>query len=285
MVLVKATFQNVVRRFSNPDGAVFDDLRKKLLVIFPELKGTVPDSLVLYYRDPDSDLVAISSDEELHTAEQLVGDDNTLKLLVGVTDVQEEDKCDEEADIDLFDLLHSSLFNRHPLVTHHSSLFGGDPFTSSIGLFNGPTWSDCRRILQQQEEHLRKRREYEERMRKAHLEHLKEMKEKAKRVEEERRKKGAEIKKKCTEIKLKEGSEMSVPQFPPGWIANPFGSWKPVVYQSPCGSSSCVWGGPWGYTAYYGENKEQEQEKKENAKQNKNDESTPQEYTEQKTEA
>lgn len=249
MVFVKATYRNTVRRFSVPDGIQFDDTRKKLVEIFPELKGTTSDSLALYYRDADRDLVAISSDEELHIAEQLVGEDKTLKLLVGVN-VPAEEKEEDEDEIDLLQLILSP-FGHHSF-SHQPSLFN----LFSLG---SPSWTDRTRLLKQQEERLRRRREYEEKMRKAHLEQLKEMRERAKKAEEERRKQAAE-KESETGGEVKEGSRPVLPTFPCGWSVNPFDSWEPVVYRSPFGSTTCVWG-PWGYKAHYGEDKSTKTEK------------------------
>ena len=261
MVLVKATFQNVVRRFSVTDEISYDDLRNKLAGIFPELEGTTPESLTLYYRDVDGDLVSISSNEELKTAVQLLGKDSTLKLLIGVSAPKEKEKeSDEEDDEIVFDMF---LLPFHRPVSHHSLFSSPSPFSS--GLFDVPSWSDRRRSLKQQEERIRKQRQYEEKMRKAHQEHLQELRKKA----EEERKKQAEKKKSSKDVQRtssKEGSQPVLPTLPPGWTVTPFGSWDPVVSHGPY-STSRVWG-PWGFTATYEgtEEEKKKDEKKEKAK-------------------
>ena len=255
MVQIKATLRNTVRRFSVPDGISFEDIRKKLVEIFPELKGTAPESVTLYYRDPDGDLVVVSSDEELHTAEQLISEDNTLKLLVGVTDnkqakQEEEEEEDEDELINLLGLVLSPFNNQH-LHSHHSVLGGLQSPLDSLFSLGTTSWSDRRRVLKQQEERLRRRREYEERMRKAHLQHVKEMQERAAKIAEEEKKKRQAATTQSKDVEVDGSTKPVVPSFPVGWSADPFGSWKPIVCRGPCGSTTCVWG-PWGYTASYG---------------------------------
>ena len=257
MVQIKATLQNTVRRFSVPDGVSFEDIRKKLVEIFPELKGTAPESVTLYYRDPDGDLVVVSSDEELHTAEQLISEDKTLKLLVGVTEhkpAKHEEEVEEE---DEEELIHNLLglvlspFNNQHLHSRHSVLGGLQSPLDNLFSLGTTSWSDRRRVLKQQEERLRRQREYEERMRKAHLQHVKEMQERAaKRAEEERKKRQAAATQ-SKDVEVDGSTKPVVPSFPVGWSVDPFGSWKPIVYRDPCGSTTCVWG-PWGYTASNG---------------------------------
>ena len=244
MVLVKATLQNVVRRFSQSDDVSYSDLRSKLVSIFPELEGTAPDSLTLYYKDPDGDLVSISSDDELQTAMRLLGEDKTIKLLIGVSAPQEKEESSEEADTDLFDLILTPF---HQPISN-CSLFPSHSLLS--GLFDIPmSWSDHRRMLRDQEERIQRRRQYEEKMRKAHLEHFQEMRKKEK---EERKRQARQKRNHSHDIqrfKSVEGSQPVVPDFPSGWKVAPFGSWNPLVYHSPL-STTHVWG-PWGYTATY----------------------------------
>lgn len=267
MGFIKASFQNVVRRFAAADGLSVANLKTKLKEVFPELSEQTPDNIQLYYRDSDNDLVTVSSDGELRAAEENVGPDRTLKLLLSVS---EEQKSDEEED--LFDVVGSifsqpfSLFSHvpshtHSLFPHHTSSFFGDPF--SFPSF--PTWSDRRKMLERHEERIRRQRMYEENMRKAHLESIKKMKERA----EEEKKKAVEEKGKSPgagEIQRKSSKDIKpvLPVFPPGWHVTPYGTWEPMVYQTPYGTRR-VWG-PWGYTASYGGDEEMESEEKKEEK-------------------
>lgn len=277
MLFIKATFQNVVRRFSVEEDASLLDLKAKLLVVFPELKGVVPDSIQLLYRDSDNDLITISTDEELQTARQFLGPENTLRLIVTLTQQPEEEDDDDDDDFGgiehLFDsFLHqpTSLFqpfshSHHPFShPHHPFSHPHQHGLFSLGHF--PTWSDRRQMLQRHEERLRQQRLYEEKMRKAHLENLKNIA----KEEEEKRKKVLERRKSSgTEVQTKEGFKPVIPSFPPGWRVSPFGTWEPVTHESP-GMTRYVWG-PWGYTASYGpeETKENTEEKKEEMEEEK----------------
>jgi len=268
MVLIKACLQNVVRRFTAATGVSLVDLKTKLKDVFPELAPVNREDIHVYYRDTDNDLVTVSSDEELRVAEEGIGTDGTLKVILNVTETKEE----EEEEEDLFDIVgsffspsHHSLFSHLPHslgFPSHSSIFGtGDPFSFP----SLPTWSDRMRMMERHEERLRKQRLYEEQMRKAHLESIKKLKEKEE-------KKAAEEKGGTAatggEVQRRSSKEFKpvMPVFPPGWHVSPYGTWEPITYQSPYGTRR-VWG-PWGYTASYGgeekkETKEEEAPKSE----------------------
>ena len=283
MVLVKATLWNVVRRFSVPDTLGLADLKAKLKEVFPELATTAPEAITLLYRDIDNDLITVSSDEELKTAEDSIGDDKTLKLLITVTEAQQSEEEEEE---DLFDMMGSfftrpmsHMFHSHPFSHSHMfshSPFSTDPFFSSFGGFPS-SWADRRRMLERHEERVRRQREYEEKMRQAHLENVKQIKEKTeaekKKAREERRKSGGELQSK------EGGLKPVIPTFPAGWHVTPYGNWEPVVYQTPFGSRQ-VWG-PWGYTASYGPEDEEEMETEQKKEE---EEAKPQEKGEEKGE-
>ena len=112
MLFIKATFQNVVRRFSVEEDASLLDLKAKLLVVFPELKGVVPDSIQLLYRDSDNDLITISTDEELQTARQFLGPENTLRLIVTLTQQPEEEDDDDDDDFGGIEHLFDSFLHQ-----------------------------------------------------------------------------------------------------------------------------------------------------------------------------
>ena len=259
MVLIKACLQNVVRRFTAATGISLIDLKTKLKDLFPELAPVSREDINLYYRDPDNDLVTVSSDEELRVAENGIGSDQTLKVILNVAEQEEEEEEDLSDIVGSFFPSHSphSIFGHaHSMFPSHSSIFGSDP----ISFPSLPTWSDRMRMMERHEERLRRQRLYEEGMRKAHLESLKKLKEKA---EEER--KVAEEKGGVTggEIQRRSSKEFKpvMPVFPPGWQVSPFGTWEPVTYQTPYGSRRVL--GPWGYRACYGDDKMDTEDKKE----------------------
>ena len=258
MVLIKATFQNVLRRFSAADGLSIVNMKSKLKEIFPELSAISSDTIELYYKDSDNDLISVSSDEELHTAEQTVGEDKTIKLLIDVSEKQNEEE-------DLLDAT-GSFFSHLPFFSHISSpfshlsnMFGqiGDPFS-----FAGypPSWSDRKKMMERHEDCIRRQRIYEENMRKAHLESIKKMKDKA--IAEDKKMAAEEPSTCSTEVKRRSSKEFKpvLPAFPPGWHVTPYGAWEPVVYRTPYGTRR-VWG-PWGYTASYGDEEEMEKGEK-----------------------
>ncbi len=257
MVLIKACLQNVVRRFTAAAGITLVDLKTKLKDVFPELAPVSREDINLYYRDPDNDLVTVSSDEELRVAEEGIGSDQTLKVILNVAEQKEE-----EEEEDLFDVVGSFFSPSHSLFSHTqspslSSIFGGDPFSFP----SLPTWSDRMRMMERHEERIRRQRLYEEGMRKAHLESLKKLKAKA-----EEEKKVIEEKGGATggEVQRRSSKEFKpvMPVFPPGWHVTPYGTWEPMTYQTPYGSRR-VWG-PWGYrAAYCGEDKMDTEDKKE----------------------
>jgi len=63
MVFLKVTDGNETRRFQVTSELTFDQLRERLIKLFPSL-GKEKD-LLLKYRDADGDLITLSSNEEL----------------------------------------------------------------------------------------------------------------------------------------------------------------------------------------------------------------------------
>ena len=74
------------RRFQVTSELTFDQLRERLIRLFPSL-GQVKD-LLLKYRDAEGDLITLSSNEELQEVLARTPDDTVWKLHIK-TNVQE----------------------------------------------------------------------------------------------------------------------------------------------------------------------------------------------------
>jgi len=86
MVFLKVTDGNETRRFQVTSELTFDQLRERLIKLFPSL-GKEKD-LLLKYRDADGDLITLSSNEELQEVLAHTPDDTVWKLHIK-TNVQE----------------------------------------------------------------------------------------------------------------------------------------------------------------------------------------------------
>ena len=244
------------------------DLLQKVVQLFPSLREQKPENVQLAYRDTDSDLICMSSDDELRTAVAQVQGDTLTLVVTGVIEAPAEDE--EEEEVSLADLLHGGdLFGGlwgHGLPLNsllEPSLF---PFhllhVGGLGRFHQPslfefpaTFRD--RVLRAREEELRQQRMYEEKMRQAQLERRKALLEQAKQMREERLKEINENRRKSQDLQRmssKDGGKVKpappIPEFPAGWIVKPIGSWDPVIREGPGFYSATH--GPYGYYAYQG---------------------------------
>ena len=230
-------------------------MKSKLKEVFPELLNVSEGTIELFYKDADNDLISVSSDEELRIAEQTVGADETIRLLVDVSEKQQEEDIFDMVD-SMFSQVPSGLSHTVSPFSHLSHMFGhlSDPFSPFSGF--GSTWSDRKKMLERREESIRRQRVYEEKMREAHLDSIKKMKEKAIKAED----KMATEETGSAEVMRRSSKEFKpvLPVFPPGWHVTPYGAWEPMVYRTPFGTQR-VWG-PWGYSACYGD--EEKDEKK-----------------------
>ena len=264
MVLIKATFNREVRRLAVASDIPYADLVQKLLTTFPALADTKESAVRLYYKDADGDQVCFGSDEELRTALECVGEDNTLRVLIGVEEQQEA----APAHVFLFD---TDLFDHSPFSHGHglSSLFGsGHPFSPFGGFFR-------EQALREREEHLRQQRLYEEKVRRAELERRKALVEKIKQAREQKMKQLAEARRKSQDVGTTAAPKSLVPEFPPGWSVSPFGSWEPVVQECPH-FTQWTWG-PYGYHATFSSSEEAEKkEEKEKEKEEEKMDDQPQ---------
>ena len=252
----------------------YADLLQKVVQLFPALREQKPENVQLAYRDSDGDLICLSSDDELRTAvAQTQGDTLVLVITAVIETPDEQEDEDEEEEVSLGDLFHGGdlfgglLGHASPLHSHSHSLF--DPLVIPLhhlhgaghgrfhqpSLFESPaTFRD--RVLRAREEELRQQRKYEEKMRQAQLERRKALLEQAKQMREERLKEINENRRKSQDLQRmssKEGGKAkaapTIPEFPPGWIVQPMGSWDPVVKQGPGFYSSTH--GPYGFYAYH----------------------------------
>ena len=261
MVLIKAAFNREIRKLAVGTDIVYSELVQKLIGVFPSLKGVKESNVRLFYKDADGDQIRFCSDEELRTALQCVGDDNTLRILIGV----EEEKRQEEPTTQVLLLDTDDFFNEpfghafpsllESLGHHHHHHFG------PIGGFFR------QQALREREEQLRQQRLYEEKVRKAELERRKALMKKVKQAREEKMKQLAEARRKSQEVSCTSSNKPLIPEFPPGWMVTPFGSWEPAVHEDP-NFTQWSWG-PYGYHATYGSSSESaESEKKAETAQN-----------------
>ena len=257
MVLIKAAFNNEIRKITVESDISYSDLVLKLVRVFPSLGEQNPDDVRLYYRDADGDNISFCSDEELRTALEHAGTDNTIRVLIAIK-VKESTPSHGLMDADFFSDSWSDPFFQHGLSL--PSLFG----TLGHHLHHHPIgafFSERQQALREREEQLRQQRLYEEKVRKAEIERRKALMQKAKQAQEERMKHLEEARRKSQELSRTPIKAPAIPDFPPGWTVRPFGSWEPVVHEGPH-STQWTWG-PYGYHATYGEDMETEKQEEE----------------------
>ena len=264
MVLIKAAFNGEVRRLaigihhtkSTGPGITYTELVQKLISAFPALADTKESDVRLYYKDSDGDRVCFGSDEELQAAIGCIGEDNTLRILIGVVE-EEQQQTDPAAHIGLlFDT--DDIFNDNPFSHGLPSLFGNTftrhPFSPIGGLFR-------EQALREREEHLRQQRLYEEKVRRAELERRKALLEKVKQAREQHVKQLAESRRKSQEDRSTTAPKLLLPEFPAGLsVSAGFGSWEPVVHECPH-FTQWTWG-PYGYHATFTREAEKKEEEK-----------------------
>ena len=265
MAYIKATLGNEIRKFSVAKEISLEDLKVQIIALFPDLKDQSATNLVILYRDSDGDVITVSSNMELQTAFSHLGDDNTLRIIIRVQ-AQEDEEMDEESPF-------GSIFSPFHILGHpydNYPIFGNHPFHSMFHqlLDHTPSWLDRQRALKVHEEKLRQQRLYEEKMRQARQEQLQAIREKALKEQVEAKKKLAEEGEQVREIKRRASEQGLIPNLPQGWQVTPFGTWDPVVQETP-GYTQRTWG-PYGYVACFDpktapkeEEKEEEAEKKE----------------------
>ena len=121
MVLIKAAFNNEIHKITVESDICYSDLVQKLVRVFPSLGEQNPDDVHLYYRDADGDNISFCSDEELQTALEHAGTDNTIRVLIAIK-VKESTPSHGLMDADFFSDSWSDPFFQHGLSL--PSLFG-----------------------------------------------------------------------------------------------------------------------------------------------------------------
>lgn len=81
MVIIKAAFDNEIRKITVESDISYSDLVQKLVRVFPSLREQNADDVRLYYRDADGDNISFCTDEELRTALEHAGTDNVCSSL------------------------------------------------------------------------------------------------------------------------------------------------------------------------------------------------------------
>ena len=88
MIHVKAYRGSEIRRFEIESGTTFVQLKKSVCTLF----GLSEEDLIsISYCDREKDVVALSSDLELHSAFKHLGEDDTWKLLIVEKQREERD--------------------------------------------------------------------------------------------------------------------------------------------------------------------------------------------------
>ena len=263
MVIIKASLGVEVRKFTVEDDITVGGLRFNIKQLFPLLQNVDLENIGIVYQDSDGDTITLSSDQELRTAISELGDEKVFHVKIRIYHHQQPaHHKDVESGGNLFDAFHSlfdhSPFHLHPAGLHHP------PLHHPLMIEHEPTWFQRQRALKLHEEKIRQQRFYEEKMRQARLEQLAALREKALKEQQEMREKAKEERRKSIELQRqasKEGRPL-VPQFPPGWQVQSFGSWEPVVEDTEDFTRQS-WG-PFGYVAYYdpsaGQDKKEEKE-------------------------
>ena len=121
MVIIKAAFDNEIRKITVESDISYSDLVQKLVRVFPSLGEQNADDVRLYYRDADGDNISFCTDEELRTALEHAGTDNTIRVLIAIK-VKESTPSHGLMDADFFSDSWSDPFFHHGLSL--SSLFG-----------------------------------------------------------------------------------------------------------------------------------------------------------------
>ena len=258
MVFLKVTDGYETRRFQVTSELTFDQLRERLIRLFPSL-GQEKD-LLLKYRDAEGDLISLSSNEELQEVLAHTPDDTVWKLHIK-SNVQE------------------------PSLFDHLS----EPFWRPFGLFS---WGGFDQELREAEGLLRQRRRQCGRARTAAQEQKKATDSSGKHGTSAEPTEGSTPSKSVPDdetVKSKTSSGGGrVLEHKPQWHCRAIGSWEPRIYEGLFGHRTVV--GPVGYHLWWGnsdtENK-REDPKKEAAPEQTQPESseTPQESSETQPES
>lgn len=231
MVFFKISLGQELRKLAVEKESIdLESLKTMIKDLFPSLADI--NELYLLYHDNDDDLITVSSDQELDTALTELGDSDTLRVMVVLPPPVKQEK--EEATMEyatLGDLFHYLLEN-NPFHLHHiNAPFYGCHHTS---------WFERQYALRLLEEKICQQRVYEEKMRKARMEQLVALREKAQELNK--------VAGKETKAQEEDGNNVVIPEFPPGWKVNTFGSQDPVESKGP-NFVRRRWG-PYGYVAY-----------------------------------
>ena len=219
MVFLKVTDGKETRRFQVTSELTFDQLRERLIRLFPSL-GQAKD-LLLKYRDAEGDLITLSSNEELQEVLAHTPDDTVWKLHIK-TNVQE------------------------PSLFDHLS----EPFWRPFGLFS---WGGFDQELRGVEELLRQRRRQCERVRIAAQTQKKATDSGGEHETSAEPTEGTTPSKSVPDdeaVKSKTSSGGQVFEHKPQWHCRVIGSWEPRIYEGLFGHRTVV--GPVGYHLWWG---------------------------------
>ena len=218
MVLLKVTDGYETRKFLVTSELTFDQLKERLTGLFPSLgEGK---NLQLQYRDTESDLITLSSNEELQEVLAHTPDGAVLKLHIK-TSVQEPSLLD----------------------------FFSEPFWRPFGLLS---WHGFHQELREAEELIRQRRRQCERARTATQEKNKATDSKVQQETPTEPSKGSASPDVPADevVKSKIPSGGHVVEHKPQWHCRAIGSWEPKIYDGLFGRRTVI--GPVGYHMWWG---------------------------------
>jgi len=219
MVFLKVTDGNETRRFQVTSELTFDQLRERLIKLFPSL-GKEKD-LLLKYRDADGDLITLSSNEELQEVLAHTPDDAVWKLHIK-TSVQE------------------------PSLFDHLS----EPFWRPFGLFS---WGGFDQELREAEELFRQRRRQCGRARTAAQAQKKTTDSRGKHDTPAEPTEGTTPSNTVPDdeaVKSKTSSGGNLLEHKPQWHCKVIASWEPKIYEGLFGHRTVI--GPVGYHLWWG---------------------------------
>lgn len=243
MVFVKISDGREIRKLQITDPQIsFSELKRQVATLFPSL-GEGAEFELRYY-DSDGDMIALSSDGELQTALAHLPPDAVWRLEIVRP--------------------RQTTLARPPSVTGADFSeprwlrrpFGDiDPFWTPRSV--GPLWREPMREWGNVGRSIEREMDQQmERMRRMHEEHTRRFEEQRRKAEEEIRQVLQEQQRRESQLQRQRSQEAGgtgeVTQAGrPQWHCQTFGSWEPVTYEAPHGSTRTVVG-PVGYHMYWG---------------------------------
>ena len=245
MVHVKAYKGSEIRRFEIDSKATFAELKELVHNLFNILQD---DTVIVNYCDRDGDLIRLSSDAELQTALNHLGEEDTWKLQIVVEHKQQPQHHHHIGapsrgaagswwDWDPFHLHgHHAPLHPHHHLAHHAPLHGGGLFDTLLGhsLWDDDPFGGFGQFDLLRQQHQKLQREQQKRAEMARCHAMRQASVDAKRASDEVQ---------------AQASGGEVAEKKPKVVYHHFGSWEPKVEK---GDNYVVTTyGPVGYKVHY----------------------------------